>query len=58
MNYKNKSRNYSLTKAKHLFNINANQSYKARTIKSINYSKNKIKIRPPFNPGVFKIKKY
>ena len=57
MNYKNKSRNYSSTKTKHLFNINTNQSYKARTIKSINYSKNKIKIRPPFNPGVFSYNK-
>jgi len=57
MNYKNKSRNFSLTKTKHLFNINTNQSYKARTIKSINYSKNKIKIRPPFNPGVFSYNK-
>ena len=50
---KNKSRNYSLRVPKDKLVTNKNQKNNIKTLKSVNYNKNKIKIKPPFNPGLF-----
>ena len=54
---KNKSRNYSLRMPKNNLNSNKNQKNNIKTLKSVNYNKNKVNIRPPFNPGLFSYSK-
>ena len=50
---KNISRNYSLRLQKDKLVTNQNPKNNIKTLKSVNYIKNKIKIKPPFNPGLF-----
>ena len=50
---KNKSRNYSLRLPKDKLVTNKNPKNDIKTFKSVNYNENKIKIKPPFNPGLF-----
>jgi len=54
---KNKSRNYSLRMPKNNLNSNKNQKNNIKTLNSVNYNKNKVNIRPPFNPGLFSYSK-
>ena len=57
MDRKIKSRNYSMRTNKKKFDINRNESYNVQSSKVNNYNKNNIKLRPPFNPGLFSYNK-
>ena len=57
MDRKIKSRNYSMRTNKKKFDINRNESYNVQSAKVNNYNKNNIKLRPPFNPGLFSYNK-
>ena len=57
MDRKIKSRNFSSKTGKKKFDIKRNESYKVQSVQINNYNKNKIKIKPPFNPGLFSYNK-
>ena len=57
MNNKNKSRNYSSNIGKKRQDFNKKKVFNEKTVQVNNNSKNKIKLRPPFSPGLFSYNK-
>ena len=57
MDRKIKSRNFSSKTGKKKLDYNRKESYNVQSAQMNNYNKNKIKIRPPFNPGLFSYNK-
>ena len=57
MNKKKKSRNYSARIGKKNLDIKNSKFFNVQSVQMSNYLKNKIKIRPPFSPGLFSYSK-